>query len=401
MEQDLEKQLAVIKKGAVQIVSEDELIAKVKNSIKTNTPLRIKAGFDPTAPDLHLGHTVLIHKLLDFQSLGHIPIFLIGDFTGMIGDPTGRNETRPALSREQLLEFSKTYQKQIFKILDPDKTEVRYNSEWFDPMTPSDFIRLSAQMTVARMLERDDFAKRFAGQRPISVHEFLYPLLQGHDSVALESDVELGGTDQIFNLLVGRDLQRSAGQQPQVVLTMPILEGTDGVEKMSKSYGNYVGIEDPANDIYGKVMSVSDETMIKWYTLLSTVDLEQLKAITAGQVHPMQAKKELALEVTTRYWGEDEARGAAEHFQQTIQRKGIPDDMPELKLPVGGEDLWLPKLMFEAGMVKTSSEGKRMVAQGAVSIDGEKISDTGYKMAPQGEHIVKVGKRRFAKIIFS
>ncbi len=316
---ELSRQLDLILRGVVEVIQRAELEAKLTRSLKENRPLRVKAGFDPTAPDLHLGHTVLIHKLKHFQELGHHVIFLIGDFTGMIGDPTGQSETRVALSKEKVLENAKTYERQIFKILDPAKTQVEFNSRWMSTMTADALIHLSAQYSVARMLERDDFRKRYAEQKPISIHEFMYPLVQGYDSVALKSDIELGGTDQKFNLLVGRDLQRGHGQEPQVVMTMPLLEGTDGVKKMSKSVGNYIALEDAPNDMYGKLMSISDTLMLRYYELLTTEDMAGVKA-----AHPMEAKQALASLIVARYHGEEAGREARVAFQQKFQEREFP-----------------------------------------------------------------------------
>jgi len=399
----VEEQLAIIRRGAVEILVEEDLRAKLENSVKTNTPLRIKAGFDPTAPDLHLGHTVLIHKLRQFQELGHRILFLIGDFTGMIGDPTGRNETRPALTPKEVEKNAETYKQQIFKILDPDRTEVVFNSAWLDKLSPKEMIELSARYTVARMLERDDFHKRYNEGHSISIHEFLYPLMQGYDSVALKSDVELGGNDQKFNLLVGRDLQRSYGQAPQVCLTMPLLEGTDGVKKMSKSYGNYIGIDEAPKDIFGKVMSVSDELMLRYYELLSDItndELEKLKAdIASGAIHPKAAKVSLGKEIVARYHGAEAADHAAEEFERVFKQKDLPDeiDLHEVNWDDAGE-IWLPKALQEAGVVASTSEGRRMIKQGAVSVDGEKITDEDHKLKKNSERLVKVGKRRFVRL---
>ena len=337
----ISEQMAVIKRGAVEILLEKELQEKLEKSASTGVPLKIKAGFDPTAPDLHLGHTVLLHKMRQFQRLGHDIYFLIGDFTGMIGDPTGKSETRKALTREDVLRNAETYKEQVFKILDPEKTRVVFNSDWLAPLTATDMIGLAAKYTVARMLEREDFSNRYVNQLPISIHEFLYPLIQGYDSVALKADVELGGTDQKFNLLVGRELQREWGQVPQTVITMPLLEGLDGVNKMSKSLGNYIGINEPADEIFGKVMSVSDDLMIRYYELLSDMtlaELDKLKTgIKDGSVHPMEAKKQLGREMVTRYHGVSAATQADENFVKRFRDNQTPDEMPEVKLS-GCED---------------------------------------------------------------
>jgi len=397
------EQMAVIRRGAVEILVESELEEKLAESVKTGRPLRIKAGFDPTAPDLHVGHTVLIQKLKQFQDLGHQVIFLIGDFTGMIGDPTGKNETRKPLTREQVLENAETYREQVFKILDPGKTEIAFNSTWMGAMTSSEMITLASRYTVARMLERDDFHKRFTGQQPIAIHEFLYPLVQGYDSVALEADVELGGTDQKFNLLVGRELQKQVGQRPQTVLTMPLLEGLDGVNKMSKSLGNYIGITEPPKEIYGKTMSISDELMVRYYELLSDVDLATLEKVRKGVageeggMHPMEAKKALAHELVARFHGEDAARQAAQDFIQQFKQKEIPDDIPEVLLSADGP-VWICRLLTDAGLVASNGEARRMVRQGGVRLNGEKVTDADLEVSLDGELILQVGKRRFARV---
>ena len=400
----VEEQIELIGRGVVDLISREDLEKKLNKSIATGVPLRIKAGFDPTAPDLHLGHTVLIQKLKHFQDLGHQVLFLIGVFTGMIGDPTGKSETRKPLTQDDVTRNAETYKAQIFKILDPAKTEVVFNSSWLSKLSSYDFIRLASQLTVARMLERDDFKKRFDAQLPISIHEFLYPLIQGYDSVALKADVELGGTDQRFNLLMGRELQRSSGQAPQVVITMLLLEGLDGVNKMSKSLGNYIGITDSADDIYGKVLSISDTLMFRYYELLSDLSTEaitQLQAAMAGgELHPKAVKKRLALELTARYHGPDEATRAEENFERVFQKHGLPDDMPELELTSAGDGYWLPKLLVDAGLVSGTGEARRMIKQQAVAIDGEKIDNEEHLVPARGEILLKVGKRRFCKVRF-
>jgi tyrosyl-tRNA synthetase len=398
------EQMEIIRRGSVEIIVETELLAKLEKSAASGVPLKIKAGFDPTAPDLHLGHMVLISKLRQFQDLGHRVMFLIGDFTGMIGDPTGKSETRPPLTRAEVERNAATYKKQIFKVLDPEKTEVVFNSAWLEKLTPTEFIALAARHTVARMLERDDFSKRYAAGHPISIHEFLYPLLQGYDSVAMKADVELGGGDQKFNLLVGRDLQRAFGQEPQAILTMPLLEGTDGARKMSKSYGNYIGIDEPPRDIFGKVMSISDELMIRYYELLSAIsnhDLEKLKeGLKSGAVHPRKAKADLGLEMVARFHSEKEAGEAAAEFDRVFSSGRPPDDIPVHELAWGdGAAIWLPKALHEAGVVETSSAGRRMIVQGAVTLDGVKITDPEFRLGRGGEKLVKIGKRRFVRLI--
>jgi len=398
----VDEQIALITRGAVDVISVEDLEDKLTRSRQTGKPLRVKAGFDPTAPDLHLGHTVLIQKLKHFQDLGHQVLFLIGDFTGMIGDPTGKSETRKPLTREDVERNAETYKQQIFKILDPARTEVVFNSAWLGGLSSYDMIKLASNLTVARMLERDDFKKRFAGGQPISIHEFLYPLIQGYDSVALEADVEIGGTDQLFNLLMGRELQRTYGQEPQVVLTMPLLEGLDGVNKMSKSLGNYIGITDTADEIYGKVLSISDELMFRYFELLSDRDMDGIAAlrsrIAAGELHPKAVKMELARELTARYHDQAAALKAEENFERVFKKHGLPDDIPEHRRPAGG--VWLPKLLAECALVKGTGEARRMIKQNAVSLDGEKVTDVDYTVPGHGEVLLKVGKRRFCKVLF-
>jgi tyrosyl-tRNA synthetase len=401
---EIDKELETLKRGMVDLISENELRKKLVDARNQKRPLRVKLGMDPTAPDLHLGHTVVLQKLKQFQELGHVAIFLIGDFTGMIGDPTGRIETRPVLTKEVLLENAETYKRQVFKILDPDLTEIRWNSEWFEAMNAADMIRLCAQYTMARMLEREDFRSRYQNNLPISVHEFLYPLVQGYDSVALKADVELGGHDQIFNLLVGRDIQRAYGQESQVVLTVPLLEGTDGINKMSKSYGNYVGIDEPPDVIFGKLMSISDELMLKYYELLSDITLEELDAlkesIRTGTLHPKQAKVNFAHEIVKRFHGADAAVQAERNFEKVFRDREIPEDIEVVRVKNEKDDLWLPQLLAGIGMVSSTSEGKRMISQGAVSLDGSKVSSEDLSLAGVAELIIKVGKRKFKKVIF-
>jgi tyrosyl-tRNA synthetase len=400
---ELERQLALIERGVVDLISREELTNKLKRSLDTGVPLKVKAGFDPTAPDLHLGHTVLIQKLKHFQELGHEVWFLIGDFTGLIGDPTGKSETRKPLTREDIARNAETYKEQVFKILDAEKTKIVFNSQWLGTLDSFAMIRLASELTVARMLERDDFKKRFESGRPISIHEFLYPLIQGYDSVAMEADVELGGTDQLFNLLMGRDMQRTRNQEPQVVLTLPLLEGLDGVNKMSKSLGNYIGISESAADIYGKTMSVSDELMFRYYELLSDSSTEEIAALRTGmeegRLHPKAVKQQLARELTARFHSADAARQAEENFASVFSKHEVPDDLPEYAL-TATEAVWLPKLLVDAGLVSSTSEGRRMIDQSAVSIDGEKVTDSGCTVAPTGTKIVKVGKRRFCRVVF-
>ena len=393
----IEDALQQIHRGADEILVESELIKKLKRG----KPLKIKAGFDPTAPDLHLGHTVLINKLRQFQDLGHEILFLIGDFTAMIGDPTGKSATRPPLTREDVLENAKTYEHQVFKILDAQKTTVLFNSQWMGEMKASDMIQLAAKHTVARMLERDDFSKRYKGGQSISVHEFLYPLVQGYDSVAMKADVELGGTDQKFNLLVGRQLQETYGQEPQVCLTMPILEGLDGVQKMSKSLDNYIGITDAPNDMFGKIMSISDDLMWRYFELLSfrpMAEIDGFRRQIAEGMNPRDVKFLLAEELITRFHDAEAARGAQRDFIQRFQKGGVPDDMPEVSVTVEGNDVGITALLKQAGLVPSTSEAFRMVKQGAVRLDGEKVEDKGLALAKNTVVIAQVGKRKFAKI---
>ena len=396
-----EEQLRIIKRGVVEILPEEELLKKFQRSFETNTPLKIKAGFDPTAPDIHLGHTVLLEKMRQFQDLGHDVIFIIGDFTGMIGDPTGRSEIRKPLTPDDVLKNAETYKKQAFKVLDPEQTKVVFNSTWMGKMTATDLIRLSAKHTVARMLERDDFKKRYASNQAIGIHEFMYPLIQGYDSVVLKSDVELGGTDQRFNMLVGRELQKEHGHEQQVVIMMPLLEGLDGVNKMSKSLGNYIGVTDTPKDMFGKIMSISDELMLRYYELLSHISIEELNSLKEGMkkgpVHPMEVKKSLAFEIVERYYDSDIAQRAKGEFENIFKNKGLPDDIPVLQLEDENE-IWLPGVMKQSGLAKSTGEGIRLIQQGGVSVDGVKWSDPETKLLP-GEHLLKVGKRRFLKIV--
>jgi len=394
----VEEQLKQIKRGTEEIISEEELTAKLQKSYETGVPLRVKAGFDPTAPDLHLGHTVLIHKMRHFQELGHDVIFLIGDFTAMIGDPTGKSETRKPLTREEVLANAETYKEQVFKILDPEKTIVEYNSKWMGPMSSNDMIRLAASYTVARMLERDDFSKRYSSGKPISIHEFLYPLVQGYDSVALKADVELGGTDQKFNLLVGRELQRDHEQRPQNAVTMPILEGLDGVNKMSKSLNNYIGITEAPDQIFGKVMSITDELMFRYYTLLSDKSLEDIEKMEAeiekGDLHPMEAKKQLGVELVARSWGEEKGVEARQNFEKVFSKGENPDDMEEYR--TSGEDIM--KIVRTLNFAPSNGEAKRLAKQGGIHLDGKSVTDL--TVVPEkGEYVLKVGKRKFAKLI--
>jgi tyrosyl-tRNA synthetase len=401
---ELTRQVDLILRGAVEVIQQTELESKLTRSFKEHRPLRVKAGFDPTAPDLHLGHTVLIHKLKHFQDLGHEVIFLIGDFTGMIGDPTGVSDTRVALTKEKVRENATTYERQIFKILDPVRTTVEFNSRWMGTMTAEELIQVSAHYNVARMLEREDFHKRYHEQKPISIHEFLYPLIQGYDSVALKADVELGGTDQKFNLLVGRDLQRDFGQEAQVVLTMPLLEGTDGVRKMSKSLGNYIALEDKAEEMFGKLMSISDALMLRYYELLTTDDLTRLQAM-----HPMEAKQSLAEHIVSRYHGDVIGKEARTKFQQKFQEREFPTE-PDAHVILRGADvsdpaspaIGLVDLVARTKLVPSKSEARRLIVQGGVEIDEQKQSDPNVTLALKSNHQyrLRIGRRKFAIVEF-
>jgi len=386
---DIDKQLEIIKRGAVDIISEPELRKKLEESIKSKRPLNIKAGFDPTAPDLHLGHTVLLRKLKVFQDLGHKVFFLIGDFTARIGDPTGRSELRKTLTKEEAISNAATYKKQVSKILDVDKLSIVFNSDWFDKMTMLDTLKLTTHATVAQMLSRDDFKKRFSAKENISLLEFMYPVLQGYDSVKLEADIELGGTDQVFNLLVGRDIQKDYNMAQQVVITMPLLEGTDGAQKMSKSYGNYIGINEPAKDIFGKVMSISDDMMLKYYTLLTDEDLKEVKAM-----HPKEAKLKLAALITASYHGKDSADRAEEEFELTFSKKELPQDAAVYKLK---DNDTVIDIIISSGLVSSRNEARRLIQQGGVALGTERIDKEDAVIDKEG--ILKVGKRRFLKLV--
>jgi tyrosyl-tRNA synthetase len=397
---DIAAAMEQIKRGAEEILLEEDL----KKKLASGRALRIKAGFDPTAPDLHLGHTVLINKLRQFQDLGHEVMFLIGDFTGMIGDPTGKSVTRPPLTRDQVIENARSYEQQIFKILDPEKTLVMFNSSWMNDMSSADLVQLAARHTVARMLERDDFSKRYKGGQSISIHEFLYPLIQGYDSVAMKADVELGGTDQKFNLLVGRELQKQYGQDPQVVLTMPILEGLDGVQKMSKSLNNYIGIDEAPDEMFGKIMSISDDLMWRYFELLSfrtVAEIEGFRAEIEGGRNPRDVKFLLAEEIIARFHDDDAAVKAREAFIARFQKGAMPEDIPEKVVVSIDGDIGLANLLKDAGLVQSTSEAMRMVKQGAVRIDGERVDDPKQQVAAGSEHVYQVGKRRFARVTVS
>src|SRR3989449_3485772 len=399
----IDEQLTYIKKGSSEIVKESELREKLEKSRAAGRPLRVKAGFDPTAPDLHLGHTVLLRKMKHFQDLGHIVIFLIGDFTGLIGDPSGRSVTRKQLTKDEVLENAETYKQQIFKILDPEKTVIDFNSRWMSQLGSEGFIRLAAQYTVARMLEREDFANRMKNQQPIAMHELLYPLVQGYDSVALEADVELGGTDQRFNLLVGRDLQREYGQESQVVLTMPLLEGLDGVQKMSKSLGNYIGINEDPKDQFGKVMSISDELMFRYYELLTEIPLAEIQTLrresASGKRHPMDIKGDLTVRIITDYHGSDAANAAREEFNRIFTKREIPEDIETKEISLGSGPMRLSKLMAAVNLASSITEAQRLLESGAVHMNDQRITDVKAEISAPGEYFFKVGKRRFLRLL--
>ena len=391
----IERQIKELKRGLVDFYVEEELREKLLEAEKEGRPLRVKLGMDPTAPDIHIGHTVVLNKMRQFQDFGHQVIFLIGDFTGMIGDPSGKNATRPPLSREEIEKNAETYKTQVFKILDPEKTELRFNSEWMNEMTAAKLIELASTYNVARMLERDDFRTRYKEGKSIAVHEFLYPIIQGYDSVALKADVELGGHDQIFNLLVGRDVQKAFGQAPQVVMTAPLLEGTDGINKMSKSLNNYIAIDESATDIYGKTMSISDEQMWKYYELISSKSLSEIKDLknrVADGLNPMEAKEMLASEFVLRFKGKSELEDARKAFRKPQL------EAENREIDAKGKSIWLPRLLLELGFVKSNGEGRRMISQGAVHIDGKRIDDDKFELSPGFVGLVRCGKRRFANV---
>lgn len=403
------EQFDYLKKGTVEIIQEEELLNRLERSVREAKPLRVKAGFDPTAPDIHLGHTVLLRKMKHFQDLGHEVIFLIGDFTGLIGDPSGRSVTRKPMSREEINRNAETYRQQIFKILDPVKTIIDFNSRWLGSLTSFDIINLTAKYTVARLLERDDFALRLKSGQPICVHEILYPLMQAYDSVALKADVELGGTDQKFNLLVGRDIQREFGQEPQIVITMPLLEGLDGVEKMSKSLGNYVGITEPPNEIYGKIMSISDPLMYRYYELLTDIRLDQIEAwkkeAESGKLNPRDLKAQLAWMIVSDFWGKEEADKAAQEFDRIFRRKELPQEMTEISVSfVSTEEkelsLNIVDLLVNYGLVPSRGEAKRLIRQGGVDLDGQRVNDVNWAIdfSEVKEHILRLGKKRFFRL---
>ncbi len=403
---EVERQLAVIQRGVAEIIPQNELVEKLNRSVATGSPLKVKLGLDPTAPDLHVGHTVVLHKLRQFQELGHTIQLLIGDFTGRIGDPTGKSETRKQLTEEDVKRNAQTYVEQFAKVMDVSQLQVYYNSQWLAAMNFADVVKLAANVTVARMLERDDFSKRYHSNLPISIHEFFYPLMQGYDSVALESDIELGGTDQKFNLLMGRQLQKEYGKEQQIAITMPILEGLDGVQKMSKSLGNYIGISEAPQEIYGKTMSVPDELMLKYYELVTNISNEELKALRDGlkdeSIHPRDTKMNLAKLFVTMFHGSEAAEEAEAHFKRVFQQRALPTDIPEVKLSVDlfeNNSIWIAKLLVELGLTSSTGEARRMIQQGGVKIDEEKIEDVQAQILVTAGMVIQVGKRKFAKIL--
>jgi len=405
MREEIDRQFAEIIRGAEEIIQADELKKRLEWSITKNKPLIVKQGFDPTAPDIHIGHMVSIRKLRTFQKLGHRVVFLIGDYTGLVGDPSGRNSARKKMTEDEVLANAETYKQQIFKALDPDKTEIRFNSEWFKKMDFAGVLELTSQYTVARILERDDFEKRYKAGNPISIMEFLYPLMQGYDSVALKADIELGGTDQKFNLLVGRVLQERYGQNPQIVITMPLLVGTDGVEKMSKSIGNYIGINESPTEIYGKAMSIPDSKILDYFTLATEVDTDRLKAIKnqleTGSVNPMILKKELAFNLVELYHNRAEAEKARLDFELKFSKKEIPEDIPELPISSVEPNIWIAKLIVDSGIAKSNSQAIRLVQGGGVILNGAKVTDKDFKIDLTAENVIKIGKKNFFKIVWN
>ncbi len=397
----VEDQLKIIARGTVDLIPLEELRAKLQRSYETGKPLRIKQGFDPTAPDIHLGHTVGLRKLRQFQELGHQVVVIIGDYTGMVGDPSEKNSTRPRLTHEQVMENAKTYEKQFLKILDPEKTEIRYNGEWFSRMSFAEIMELASKFTVARMLERDDFARRYANQQPISIHEFFYPLMQGYDSVMVQADVEIGATEQKFNLVIGRQIQKEYGQEPQIVLTLPVLEGIDGVQRMSKSLGNYIGIDEPPEEMFGKTMRIPDNLIYSYFELVTDVSLDELQQIKQQledpSVNPVTLKRRLARTIVRMYHGEKAAEEAEAHFDLVHKQKEVPDDIPEYRLP--SEPKRLIDVMVEAGLVGGKSEARRLIRQGGVKLDGQPVKDELLELKSDGEKVLKVGKRKFLKLV--
>ncbi|NLK01450.1 MAG: tyrosine--tRNA ligase [Clostridia bacterium] len=402
---EINRQLSILRQGTAEIVPEEDLAQKIKKSILSGKPLRVKLGLDPTAPDIHLGHTVVLHKLRQFQDLGHQVILIIGDFTGRVGDPSGRSKTRKPLTESEIRENARTYQEQIFHVLDSDKTELVYNSQWLAPLSFAEIIQLSAKYTVARMLERDDFHKRYINEEPISIHEFFYPLMQGYDSIAIEADVELGGTDQKFNLLIGRTLQREYGQEPQVAVTVPILEGLDGKQKMSKSLGNYIGITDTPKDMYGKTMSIPDNLIVRYFELVTKMPADEVMKIEEGltreQLHPRDVKMRLAREIVTTYYDEKTAVGAEEEFKQIFRLGKLPHEIPEFSIDsdlLEEGKIWLPKLLQLANLVSSTSEARRLIKQGAVRVDGQKVESQDTEINIIDGQVIRVGKRRFLRL---
>ena len=397
----INEQMDVIKRGTVEVLPEDELVKKLERSLKTNKPLIIKQGFDPTAPDIHLGHTVGIRKLRHFQELGHQVVVIIGDYTAMVGDPSEKNTTRPRLTHEEVMEHAKTYQEQFFKILDKEKTIIRYNGEWFAKLNFAEIMELASKFTVARMLERDDFAKRYAAQQPISIHEFFYPLMQGYDSVMIEADVELGATEQKFNLVIGRNIQREYGQEPQVILTLPVLEGLDGKQRMSKSIGNYIGIDEPPKEIYGKAMSIPDDLIYRYFELVTDVDQAELneihKQLQDPSVNPRDVKKYLSRTLVRMYYDHDAARQAEKEFENIFVKKDLPDEIPEI--PVTENKIRISDLLVQTNTAESKGQARRLIQGGAVSIDGDKINDPFYEVEIRNGQILKVGKRKFVKLV--
>ena len=398
----IKEQLDLINKGVEELISEDELVMKLERSVKTGEPIRIKQGFDPTAPDIHLGHTVGIRKLRQFQELGHKIVLIIGDYTGMVGDPSEKNETRPRLSHEKIIENAKTYEDQFFKILNRGLTEVHFNGEWFSKMKFDEIMNLASKFTIARILERDDFSKRYKDEKPISLHEFFYPLMQGYDSVAIKADVEIGATEQKFNLLAARQVQKEYGMEQQVVLTLPVLEGLNGTQRMSKSTGNYVGIDDPPDEMYGKIMSIPDTLILKYFTLVTDYGLDELKDVERrlknSGINPMIVKKELARAIVEMYYSQKDAERAEENFEQVFSKKELPDEIMEYKIDANESPL-LIKVLAKHGVTSSNAEGKRLISQGGVKINGEKISDINFVLKSSNEYLLKVGKRRFVKFI--
>jgi tyrosyl-tRNA synthetase len=399
----LEEQLKVIKRGTVEIIPEEELISKLKESIQNNKPLRIKQGYDPTAPDIHLGHTVCLRKLSQFQQLGHQVVLIIGDYTGMVGDPSGRSETRPRLTTEEIKRNAQTYQEQFFKVVDKSKTEVHHNGEWFSQMSFEEIMHLAANFTVARMLERDDFSKRYKEQIPISIHELFYPLMQGYDSVMINADLEIGATEQKFNLLTGRQIQEVYGQKPQVILTMPVLPGTDGQKRMSKSTGNYIGVAEPPGEIFGKIMSIPDDLIYEYFELVTDVEADELPRIKRQledkKTNPMILKKRLGQQIVRMYWSRQEAERAREEFERVFSQKELPEEIPQRQVEYQEAEMWVGRYLKEAGCVSSTSEVRRLIKQGGLYIDDERITEEDLKIPVAGERLIKLGKRRFFKIV--